>query len=96
MTRKLSVLLIAVFLSVQIFSLWHMANRGFEPHKHDGYTCKISLFFNHCNASDVPARISVPLSTSCIIVTLVIFSSTLRPYRRHHSGEPRAPPVFSL
>ena len=96
MTRKLSLLLIAIFLSVQTFSLLHMAEHGFESHKHHGRTCDIYFACEHQKSSNVPPAISVPMNVAFIILTLVGFSQTIRPQRRNYSGEPRAPPVFSL
>jgi hypothetical protein len=96
MMKKLSLLFILTFLSVQLFSIVHMAERGFLEHKHHGHDCEISLFFEHNNASDVPTAISVPVNATFATLALTYSSSVILPLEYYNSTEPRAPPAISF
>ncbi len=96
MNKKLSLLVIITFLSVQMFSLLHMAEHGFEKHKHNGHACDIYFACKNQKSSDIPPAINIPANIAFVILTLAVFSQAIRLQRRNYSGEPRAPPAFSL
>jgi len=95
MNRKLSLLLIAILLSAQTLSLVHMADHGFEKHKHNGHVCEIYFSCSKNSAFDIPPAISFHVNLAFVILTLVIFSSAIRTEYRRYSSEPRAPPLYS-
>lgn len=55
MNKKFSLFLVVCFLSVQVFSLFHMAEHGFKEHKHNGHVCGIYLYGEQAKSTDLSA-----------------------------------------
>lgn len=92
--RKINYLFIVVFLYVQGFTLWHMAEHAFLKHQHHGQNCQISLFCSQQDASDIPTGITIPASISFIILALVVFQQRVMQGHSISDHRQRAPPAF--
>jgi hypothetical protein len=94
MNKKFSsLLIIAVFLSVQAFSLLHVSKYGFEKHEHNGKNCDICLSADH-------NKLLSNNTTNLIAPNLLPFKVTLPKATLPFSGkvqnfQARAPPLFS-
>jgi hypothetical protein len=96
MSKKLTLGLLLLFLCVQAFSLWHMAEHGFEKHQHHGQTCDIYAFCHHQgNTGDLPVALIV-LSFGTLLLVFGVLSFSVENKRYHHFSDPRAPPAIIL
>lgn len=59
--KHLSILLLASFLSVQLFSLWHLGEHAFESHEHNGQICSVYLHSKAADDLSVPTLHITPL-----------------------------------
>lgn len=88
-----SLLIIAIFLSMQAFSLLHATEYDFEKHEHNGQVCNICLSADHNKLlnSDPTKLITPNLLTFKITIPkeILLFSGKVKFFN------PRAPPFFS-
>lgn len=96
MARKLSFLLVAIFLCVQVLSLLHVAEYGFEKHGHNGRFCDIDFFYENQKIFDTPGTTGIPASVIIVVLTLSISLQAIRQAQQSYSAKPRAPPILSL
>lgn len=94
MNKKIGLLVIAVFLSVQMLSLLHMAEHRFEKHTHKAQICDIYLNAEQAKSADVPIITALPEMAFVKAVAQRFISITLQK-ERFISSIPRAPPIFS-
>lgn len=92
MRRNFALFIIVAFLSVQTYSLLHMASYKFEKHEHDGKICSIYLYGSQANSADIPSPITVQELT-LIEVRLQSFISVRLSKSVFKGAAPRAPPV---
>ena len=95
MKKRSGLLLSAVFLSVQILSILHLAQYGFEQHQHNGHLCEIFIHNEKTQHADVP----LPLLLTFLPVLearLPHFASVILSKRIYKGALSRAPPAYIL
>lgn len=90
--RKLSILLIVSLLSVQLTSLWHMAESDFEAHDHGGSVCG---FYLYSQAADDEALVFSPVVPQFPVLAHALPGSMSSFYLATETSfnRARAPPV---
>jgi len=85
---------VLVVLAAQSFSLFHSAEHGFQPHKHDGKPCEISQYCDRVVGLDaaptpaLPVREPVRHAPVLALTVSIVLAQTFRLL-------PRGPPVLS-
>ncbi len=96
MNKKLSLLsslIIAIFLSMQAFSLLHVSAYSFEKHEHDNKNCDICLSADQSKLlGHTPNKLTTPNLLNFKITNL---KKTLPFSGKAQIFEARAPPFFS-
>lgn len=95
MNKKLLFIFIALFLSIQIYSSMHMAQHGFEEHKHHGYICNIYLSYQSHKFADIPA-IHFETLSHFVFLVLTALSCMLVAQKIPAIYRSRAPPIILL
>lgn len=95
MHKKLSLLLASIFLTVQIFSLQHMAEYGFEKHQHQGKTCEAYLF---CEQGKIAGSspVVIPIASAIFLIDDASVTEVAVSTAYWNSAAPRAPPAVLL
>lgn len=93
MHKKLGLVLVVVFLSVQMLSLLHMAEHNFEKHEHNGKICSIFLYGEQTKSADTatPLVLSEQIFTEAKIQSFVSIFLSKALYK---GATPRAPPIL--
>ena len=96
MNKKILILFILSFLSLNTFSFWHEAEFVFEEHTHENEedTCKIYLYCDKAkdNISDPTLSLQVNEYLNFVFFSEKVFLTSLKKYRLTST---RAPPQFS-
>jgi hypothetical protein len=95
MSKKLSLLLALVFLSVQMFSVQHMAEHGFLQHKHNGKACEIFTFCEQGKIASDDTPVVLPSTNSYFIKNIPV-DSVYTQVQVYSDANPRAPPAILL
>lgn len=88
-------MLTAVFLIVQFFSILHLAQYGFEQHKHNGHLCEIFVHNEKTQHADTPTPILFTF-VPVIEARLQNFTTVILSKRIYKGALSRAPPVNLL
>lgn len=88
--------IVLLFLIVQLFSALHLAEFGFQEHRHHGHVCSVYLLYGQSKfytGNDtsliLPSPDLIPWFTDIDLQTLVL-------HRTYSPTAPRAPPGFPL
>ena len=95
MQKKFALFIIISFLSVQMVSVFHMAEHAFEEHEHNGQTCEIYLQAKQDNTADIPKAVKAPEMTE-LGSDVQSFHIAIIVDNTHKTSIPRAPPFSSL
>ena len=92
--KKLLVILILSFLSLQTFSFFHQAEFGFEEHEHDGDVCEIYLYCEQSKDNVSNAAISLQ-GLGYFAFAFVLQKNFLIYSKKYRLVSTRAPPQLS-
>lgn len=95
MQKKTGLFLIVAFLAVQMLSLLHMAEHGFEQHEHDDVMCDVYMYHQQAGAADIPHAVILP-ERVIIEARVQSYVSVLQQKSLFRTAVPRAPPLFLL
>ena len=85
-------LVLALFTALQCAALWHDAEHGFLPHKHNGHACQVYEYCQHLVLGDAPAPVVFHLPKVPVAHFVDIATPALVAYAVAFA-RPRAPPV---
>ncbi len=93
MNKKIGLFVAVFLLTVQILSVWHMAEHAFCNHTHNGKNCDIAFVFDKSKATSQSKTIdNSPLSF--FIVKNTSYNSIISEPAAYYAANPRAPPFI--
>ena len=94
MNKKLGLILVAGFLSVQFLTFLHMAEHVFEKHEHDEDACQICLNWEHTKYNTHRDAVAFDVSEHFVFAPLLPELLFVRS-ESYRVAFPRGPPLFS-
>ena len=94
MNKKLGLILVVGFLSVQFLTFLHMAEHVFEKHEHDEDACQICLNWEHTKDNTHSDAVAFDVSEHFVFAPLLPELLFVRS-ESYRVAFPRGPPLFS-
>ena len=94
MNKKLGLILIVGFLSMQLLTFLHMAEHVFEKHEHNENTCQICLNCEHTKYGTHSEAVALEVPEGFVLAPSLpelLFDSS----ESYRFALPRGPPLFS-